>query len=65
MASSSSKDQLATVQMHALNTVCLQFADADKKALKREVMCLKRKLGDFHETASNKARGVKKFSLAK
>ena len=37
MASSSSKEQLVTVQMNALNTVCLQFADADKKCLKRKV----------------------------
>ena len=41
MASSSSQpeeeEQLATVQMDALNTVCLQFADADKRGLKRKV----------------------------
>ena len=36
MASSSS--QMATVQMDALNTVCLQFADADKKTLKRKLV---------------------------
>ena len=35
MASSSSTEQLATVQLGALNTVCLQFADSDKKTLKR------------------------------
>ena len=38
MASDSSKEQLATVQMDALNTVCLQFADPDKKTLKRKVV---------------------------
>ena len=32
------KEQLATVQMDALNTVCLQFADADKKTLKRKLV---------------------------
>ena len=36
MASNSS--QLATVQMDALNTVCLQFTDADKKTLKRKLV---------------------------
>ena len=34
--------QLATVQMDALNTVCSQFADPDKKCLKRKVTELKR-----------------------
>ena len=40
MASNSlkKKEQLATVQMDALNTVCLQFADADKKTLKRKLV---------------------------
>ena len=42
MASGSSKEQLATVQMDALNTVCFQFADPDKKCLKRKVTELKR-----------------------
>ena len=42
MASDSSKEQLAIVQMDALNTVCLQFADADKKCLKRKVAELKK-----------------------
>ena len=50
MASSSSqpgieeKEQLATVQMDALNTVCLHFADADKKGLKRKVTELQNNL---------------------
>ena len=38
MTSNSPKEHLATVQMDALNTVCLQFADADKKTLKRKLV---------------------------
>ena len=38
MTSNSPKEHLATVQMDALNTVCLEFADADKKSLKRKLV---------------------------
>ena len=37
MASNSSKEQLATVQMDALNTSCLHFADTAKKSLKHKL----------------------------
>ena len=41
MASKCSIEKLTTVQMDALNTVCLEFADTDKKELKRKVTELK------------------------
>ena len=43
MTSSSSQEQLPTAQVGALNTICQQFADSDKKTLKLKVKRVKRR----------------------
>ena len=49
MASGSSSEQMPTTQVGALNAVCRQFADSDKKTLKRKVTCLKQRVTEIHK----------------
>ena len=47
MASGSSQEQMPIAQVGALNTICQQFADSDKKTLKRKVTCLKQRVTEL------------------